>query len=139
MSRGTVTRRGKSSWRIKYDVPGNAPGQRVTKYLTVRGTKAQAQREAAKIMASLATGTHVDPSAETVAAFVERWLADWADDNVSNKTWTRYAQLLRKHLCARVGFVPTTEATRRRPASSLCRDGKGRALPIAPGCICTGS
>ena len=41
-----------------------------------------------------------------MAQFAERWLRDWADDNVSNKTWTRYAQLLRKHLCARVGTVP---------------------------------
>jgi integrase len=32
-------------------------------------------------------------------------LHDWADANVSNKTWTRYAQLLRKHLCGRFGSV----------------------------------
>src|SRR5262249_40885522 len=76
-----------------------------TRYVTLHGTKAQAQAEAAKIVASLVTGLHVDPSTETVTAFVERWLHDWADGNVSNQTWAGYAQMLRKHLCSRVGSV----------------------------------
>jgi integrase len=105
--RGSITRRGRSSWRLKYDL-GRDPvtGRRQTRYATLRGTRAQAQAEAAKILASVATGTHVDPSTETTAAFIERWLADWANANVSNKTWTRYAQLLRKHIAARLGSVP---------------------------------
>jgi integrase len=103
--RGNITRRGRHSWRLKYDVPAGNAG-RQTKFVTLKDSKAEAQREAAKILASLATGSHVDPSTETVAQFVERWLQDWADSNVSNKTWTRYAQLLRKHLCAHVGSVP---------------------------------
>jgi integrase len=103
--RGHITRRGKSSWRLKFDV-GTTAGKRQTKFVTLRGTKAQAQAEAAKIIAAAATGEHVDPSQETVGAFIERWLRDWADSNVSNKTWTRYAQLLRKHLGARLGAVP---------------------------------
>src|SRR5262245_44482778 len=102
--KGSLTRRGERSWRFKYDVPGN--GKRGTRYVTLRGTKAQAQAEAAKILASVAGGTHVDPSAETVAEFIERWLRDWADSNVSNQTWVGYAQMLRKHLVSRVGSVP---------------------------------
>jgi integrase len=105
--RGNLTRRGKRSWRLKYEL-GRDPvtGQRQTRYATLRGTRAQAQAEAAKIMAAVATGQHVDPCTETTAAFIERWLKDWADANVSNKTWTRYAQLLRKHVASRVGHVP---------------------------------
>jgi integrase len=105
--KGNLTRRGKASWRLKFDI-GVDPvtGRRITKFVTLRGTKAQAQAEATRILAGVISGTHVDPSTETVAAFVERWLRDWADDNVSNKTWTRYAQLLRKHLCRRLGAVP---------------------------------
>jgi integrase len=104
--RGNLTRRGKRSWRLKYDLGRDANGGRQTRYATLLGTRAQAQAEAAKIMAAVATGQHVDPSTETTAAFIERWLRDWADSNVSNKTWTRYAQLLRKHIGARLGSVP---------------------------------
>jgi integrase len=104
--RGHLQRRGERSWRLKYDVDADGRGNRQTRYVTLKGTRAEAQRQAAKILASVAAGAHVDPSSETVAGFVERWLRDWADDNVSNKTWTRYAQLLRKHLCGRLGAVP---------------------------------
>jgi integrase len=105
--KGNLTRRGKSSWRLKFDT-GRDPltGRRITKFVTLRGTKAQAQAEAARIIATAANGAHVDASRETVGAFIERWLRDWADNNVSNKTWTRYAQLLRKHLASRIGSVP---------------------------------
>jgi integrase len=103
--RGSIQRRGKSSWRIKFDL-GSTAGERKTKYVTVRGTKAQAQAEAAKIIASAATGQFVDPSKATVSQFAERWLRDWADGNISNKTYTRYEQLLRKHVCARIGSIP---------------------------------
>jgi integrase len=104
--KGNLTRRGKSSWRLKFDI-GRDPvtRRRITKFVTLHGTKAQAQTEAAKIIASAATGQHVDASRETVEQFAERWLRDWANNNVSNKTWTRYAQLLRKHLSDRLGSV----------------------------------
>ena len=106
--KGHLTRRGKSgkSWRFKYDVPGN--GRRETRYVTFKHarTRKEAEAEAAKIVASLATGLHVDPSTETVTAFVERWLKDWAAVNVSNQTYEGYAQMLRKHLCSRVGKLP---------------------------------
>jgi integrase len=104
--KGHLQRRGERSWRLKYDISGDAAGDRQTRYVTLKGTKAEAQKEAAKILAAVATGTHVDPSAETVAAFAKRWLNEWAADNVSNKTWTRYDQLLTKHLVARFGALP---------------------------------
>jgi integrase len=122
--RGNITRRGKRSWRLKYDV--QTAGPRQTKYVTLRGTRAQAQVEAAKILAALATGMHVDPSTETVAQFVERWLRDWANDNVSNQTWAGYAQMLRKHVCTRVGKLPIQKLQARdlqAVYAAMARDG----------------
>jgi integrase len=65
--KGSLTKRGRHSWRYKFDA-GTTTGKRETKYITLHGTRRQAQEEAAKIMASVATGTHVDPSTETVKA-----------------------------------------------------------------------
>jgi len=76
---------------------------RVTRYHSFKGTRKQAEAEAATIIAGAVTGEYVDASKETVAQFAERWLRDWAASNTSNKTYTRYEQLLRKHVCARVG------------------------------------
>jgi integrase len=101
--KGNLSKRGRSSWRLKFDTTPDAAGKRQTKFVTLRGTRRQAQEQANKILVAVASGHHVDPSRETVADFVERWLHDWAASNVSNKTYTRYAELLRLHVCARVG------------------------------------
>jgi integrase len=104
--RGNLTRRGKNSWRIKFDITGATDGKRQTRYITVRGSKAQAQAEAAKIIASAVTGEFVDLSQETVATFIESWINDWAGVNLSAKTVERYRELLRKHVAARTGAIP---------------------------------
>jgi integrase len=101
--RGNLTRRGKSSWRFKFEVNANP---RVTKYHTLRGTKKEAQEQAAKIVAAYSVGQYVDPHKETVAEFAERWLRDWAAGNISNKTYSRYEELLRVHVLSRIGSKP---------------------------------
>jgi integrase len=100
--KGNITRRGKNSWRIKFDIEG-APGVRQTRFVTVRGTKKEAQIEAAKIIAASSKGEYVDGSKETVSEFVTRWLRDWAAGNTSNKIFSRYEELLRLHLVPHVG------------------------------------
>jgi integrase len=44
---GNITRRGRSSWRLKYEAGDRDPltGKRKTRYVTVRGTKKNANRE----------------------------------------------------------------------------------------------
>jgi hypothetical protein len=53
--RGNITRRGKHSWRIKFDILGVAV-KRETRYVTVHGSRARAQAEAARIIDDAATG-----------------------------------------------------------------------------------
>ncbi|HEY8335293.1 MAG TPA: tyrosine-type recombinase/integrase [Tardiphaga sp.] len=103
--KGNITRRGKNSWRIKFDIEAGEKG-RETRYVTVRGTKKEAQIEAATIIAAASKGDYIEPSKETVAQFIERWLRDWAAGNTSNKTYTRYEQLLRLHVAAHLGAKP---------------------------------
>ena len=53
--KGNLTRRGQTSWRLKFDI-GRDPvaGRRITKFVTLRGTKAQAQAEASRIISAAA-------------------------------------------------------------------------------------
>src|SRR5262249_45674508 len=137
--RGHLQRRGERSWRLKYDIGSDAAGDRQTRYMTLRGTKAEAQKAAAKILASVATtNPHVDPTTETARVFGERWWRDWADANVPNKPWPRSAQLLRKHLCGRVGSLPTQKL---KPADlqALYAAMAAMGSPPSPVCTCTGS
>jgi integrase len=105
--KGNLTRRGARSWRLKFDAGRDSvTHDRITKYITLKGTKAEAQREAAKIIAATVTGEYVDPSRETVAGFAERWLRDWASQNLGGKAYERYTELLRKYVIPRVGGLP---------------------------------
>ena len=64
--RGNITRRGKSSWRIKFDCGTGEDGQRKYHVETVKGTKADAQALLAKRLNEFAEGRHVNRSGETL-------------------------------------------------------------------------
>ena len=70
--KGNLYRRGERSWRLKYDVEADSAGKRQTRYVTLKGTRAQAQAQAAKIIAAVTSDDHVDPSGETVAPIYRR-------------------------------------------------------------------
>lgn len=117
MSIGNITRRGAHSWRLKFELGRDlASGKRQIRYVTVKGTKKQAQAELAKIIASSSTGQYVDVSKETVAQFADRWLRDWAATNISNKT---YMSSYFADMCAK--------------GSERCRS-KSSARPICRAC-----
>jgi integrase len=127
--KGHIRRRGKRSWEIKFDLGTDpATGKRLTRYYSFKGTKAEAEAEAVKIIATTTNGQYVETSKTTVREFVERWLRDWATPNVSNKTYARYEQLLRKHVCGRIGerrIQKLRAADLQELYAGLQRDGKG--------------
>lgn len=66
---GNITRRGANSWRLKFEAaePDPVTGKRQTRYVTVRGTKKDAQRELTRLLAEVQNGTTVDPSLVTIS------------------------------------------------------------------------
>jgi integrase len=101
---GNIRRRGERSWELKFDAGTDpATGRRKTRYVSFKGTKAEAQREMVRLLSAEQNGLAVDPSRVTVAEFFERWERDWASVNLSPKTWERYGELIRKHIVPRVG------------------------------------
>ena len=60
---GSVTKRGKKSWRIKFELaPDPITGRRRYHMETVRGTKREAEMQLAKRLNSLAEGRYVAPN-----------------------------------------------------------------------------
>jgi integrase-like protein len=103
--KGNLTRRGERSWRLKYDL-GVDPttGRRQTRYVTLRGTKAQAQAEATKILAEVVAGTHVEPVKMTVGEFVRARVSQWeAAGTISARTAQRYRQLVEHQITPHIG------------------------------------
>ena len=102
--RGTIVRRGKSSWRLKFDV-GTDPitAKRQTRYVTVRGKRQDAERELARLLNEVHKGTLVEPSKVTVAEYLRAWLD--SVHGLSLKTLERYRQLAEQQIIPHLGAV----------------------------------
>jgi len=71
--RGNITRRGKTSWRLKFDIEPVA-GQRRVRTVTVKGSRRNAEAELARLLNDAHKGTLVDHSKVTVGDYLLSWL-----------------------------------------------------------------
>jgi hypothetical protein len=104
--RGNITRRGKSSWRLKFDL-GTDPvtGKRLTQYATVRGTKKEAEAELNRRLHQVEEGSFVERSAVSVADYARHWMSAIAPSKASAKTLERYGEIVEQHIIPRLGKV----------------------------------
>ena len=100
--RGNITRRGKSSWQLKFDV-GTIDGKRRTRYATVRGSRQDAQRELTRLLKAADDGTLTDPSKVTVGEYVRRWIA--GAQGRTPKTVERYGELCERQIVPHLGSI----------------------------------
>ncbi len=103
--RGNITRRGKESWRLRFDVGIDpATGRRKVQSVTVRGTKRRAQARLTELLASIDRGTFVEPSKVTVAVHVRARLAQWESaGDIGAKTAERYRELIENQIVPHLG------------------------------------
>jgi len=109
--KGHIRPRGKGSWAIIIELDGDADGKRRQKWHTVHGTNREAEPELARLLHERHTGSYIEPSKATVAAYVDRWLHDYARNAVSPKTFERYAQIVTNHLKPKLGHYLLTKLT----------------------------
>lgn len=134
MSAGNLTRRGRSSWRLKFEAGDrdSVTGRRRTRYVTMHGTRREAQAELIRLLAEVQNGTTVDPSKVTVAEYVHGWL-DGAT-HLAPKTLERYRELAKHQIIPHLG---NTLLQKLRPAqipewhALLLRAGGRNARPLA--------
>jgi hypothetical protein len=98
--RGNITKRGKNSWQIKFDVP-SVNGKRQQRYATVRGTHKDAQRELTRLLGAADHGMLADPTSVTVADYLRSWLD--GPLGLSPKTLERYRELGERQIIRHLG------------------------------------
>lgn len=102
--RGNITRRGKSSWRLRFDVGTHPNGHRKVQSVTVRGTKREADAKLAELLAAVDKGTHIEPSKMTVGELVRSRLAQWkANGDITDNTHERYGELIEHQIVPHIG------------------------------------
>ena len=130
--KGHIKKRGRRSWAVKLDM-GRDPitGKRRTKWHTIRGTKRDAERERNRLLYELDEGLYVEPTPETVKAYLPRWLAH-VGPNVRATTLQRYREIVEHHLIPAIGHhqlaklkpIQVSDAWANALANGR-RDGKG--------------
>jgi hypothetical protein len=76
MSRAHIRRRGRRSWQIKFDVGKDPAGKRKTRFVTVKGTRQDAEKERTRLLSEADAGTLLEPSKLTVAEHLRACLGD---------------------------------------------------------------
>lgn len=129
MSRGTIRKRGKVSWELKFDVPSD-DGRRKIRYVTVRGRRQDAQRELTRLLGQVDAGTLPQANTETLAVYLRGWLD--GPNGLSGKTLERYRELAERQIIPHLGHIRlqrlTVQAVRDWQATLAMPDDKGRCL-----------
>ena len=124
--RGHITKRGKDSYTIVLNL-GTDPetGKRRQQWVTVRGTKKDAERRLSELLNQLDTGTFVKPRKITVGEYLQEWLADYAELHCSPKTIESYRQVINSHLLPELGSIKLVELEARHLQSMFAKKRDG--------------
>ena len=128
---GHIRQRSARSWEIKYDAD-SASGRRVTRYVSVKGSKRDARRRLTQLLAAVDAGTEVAPDKTTVASALRTWLG--GPHGLSAKTAERYGQLAEQQI---IPFIGRTMLQKLKPATSpigttRCWCAVGRTARLYP-------
>src|SRR5207302_10403634 len=106
---GAVRERSPGAYELRYSFGTDpATGKRKMATATVRGSRKDAEKELRRLLRSLDTGEHVDPTRTTVREWLSAWLAAVREE-VSPKTHERYSQIVNRSLAPALGNLPLTK------------------------------
>lgn len=108
---GQLIQRGERTWLIRVYLGRDEGGRR--KYLnrTVHGSKKDAQRVLTALLRERDMGILVEPSRQTLNAYLDRWLETAAKPRVSARTLENYAWILDKYVRPALGARPLAQIT----------------------------
>jgi integrase len=106
--RGNIRKRGPNSWQLKFDA-SRANGIRDTRWVTVRGTYKDAQKELTRLLGEADEGMLPDPTTMTVGEYVRGWLMGAL--GVSPKTLERYQELAEHQIIPHLGVIKLKKLT----------------------------
>ena len=106
--RGHLRKRGDRSWAVVLDI-GYDPktGKRRQKWVSVKGTKRDAERRLAEVVSQLDAGTYVEPARITLAGYLNQWMDDYVATSVRPRTALGYASIVRslQEALGRIGLT----------------------------------
>ena len=109
--RGRIRKRGTTSWQIRIETGRDPNGVRNFDYVTIKGSRKDAETELTKRVNEVNTGAYVEGCRITVAEFFDRWITTYAEGNVSAKTLQGYRSVIESHVKPAFGSLPLQKLT----------------------------
>ena len=95
--RGHIRKRGERSWAIVVDVGYDArTGKRRQKWISVKGTKRDAERRLAEVIRDLNEGLTVTTARVTLADHLDQWMRDYVAVSVRQRTADSYRLIVQR-------------------------------------------
>jgi integrase len=101
--RGSLKQRYRGSWSIILDLgyephPETGKLRRRQKWVTFRGTRAQAEKKLTALLGTLDAGTYVDTTKVTLGEWLREWLEGAVKPRLRASTYTRYKGITERDL-----------------------------------------
>ena len=123
---GSIRNRGTRSWEITIDLGRDEAGKRIRRFVTVKGTKKQAQQRLRELLTELDGGIVPSTGRIMMRDWLPRWMADCVEGYLGQATVDRYGGIVQNHLIPALGHL---ELKRLSPAhvqslqNGLLKDG----------------
>ena len=102
--KGRIRQRSPGSWQVSFDLGRDATGKRLTKAVTVRGTKAEAQRKLREMLTALDQGRNPVPADVSLREWLERWMAEEiVPPKRRQRTQETYQNVIDRHIVPYLG------------------------------------
>src|SRR5271170_6124363 len=92
------------TWYLRVELPHDRDGKRRQRRETVRGTKADAQRQLRELLREVESGGCTDVTRLTIAQLAQRWLTA-KEHRVAAKTYEFYASHVRLYIVPALGSL----------------------------------
>jgi integrase len=111
MARGCIITVEPGKHRLIVPLPKGPDGRRKSKWTTIRGSRREAERRLALLVAEVTAPGYAEPSKLTVAQFLARWLTESAPLRAAPQTVETYRSVIRLHLSPGLGHLPLATLT----------------------------
>lgn len=108
--RGHITKRSKDSYSLKISLgKDNATGKYKYQWVTVQGSKKDAEKRLSELLHQKDTGLSVRLTRQTLADYLKDWLKDTAYPNMTSRTFEGYQAMIKRHIIPCLGQITLTQ------------------------------
>ncbi|MFC2031946.1 tyrosine-type recombinase/integrase [Chloroflexota bacterium] len=108
--RGHIVKRYKNSYNVVLNLGVDpSTGKRKQQWITVKGTKKEAEKRLGELLHQLDNGTFIKPGKTNVADYLKQWLKECCWVNLAPRTIEGYENIVRRHLIPSLGQIHLTQ------------------------------